>query len=48
MCMTVELTIFYSLNCCSCIILYFMLLCLFFMFLHSLFTAAFYYLHFIQ
>jgi len=26
MCMTVELTIFYSLNCCIRIILYFMLL----------------------
>jgi len=30
MCMTVELTIFYSLNCCIRIILYFMLLFFYF------------------
>jgi len=30
MCMTAELTIFYSLNCCIRIILYFMLLCFFY------------------
>ena len=46
MCMTVELTIFYSLNCCIRIILYFMLLC--FIFLHDLFTAAFCHLYFTQ
>jgi len=47
MCMTVEFTIFYSLNCCIRIILYFMLLC-FFNFLHHLFIAAFCHLYFIQ